>query len=307
MWRPLRLTTQNQAIPCLLAKYDFGPTSYTVHLTDLTYLWTESLDRKQIIRRALELNTSIDPSEDGSQMRLLLSHIREALEGVPGTSVTLTRKDTLNELPLDLSAMLPSPLPPLEWPITLSQASQESFTSHFVLPFLSQSLTLRGQIVSLLDSLREKDNVVRKLSDRMQSDGTDFSKLFPGAGSIRSGSRVSGKEAAAREHFSANSNSPSSIHGLVEKLFSPDNRDMKDFAQPAEVQPKWWEHLQPDASQNADAHSLPLHQANPRRVTSNQQLDISIGDAFQVGFAIWLGTLIMSCLREETEASYTAA
>lgn len=298
MWKPLKLTTQDQAIPCLLAKYDFGPTTYTVSLTDLTYLWTESLDRKQIIRRALELNTSIDPSEDSSQMQLLLSHVREALEGISGTSVTLTRIDALNKLPLNLSVMLPSPLPPLEWPIILSQASQELFTTHFVLPFLSQNLSLRGQIVSLLENLREKDNVIRKLTDRMHSDGTDIRSLFPGAGSVRSGLRVSGKEAAARsvrgmaafdesdwrEQFSANRNSPNSMHGLVEAVFSSDNGDMKDFTQPLEVQPQWWEHLQLDAPQNADSHSLPLHRPKPTRVTSKQHFDSSFGDAFQVGF-----------------------
>lgn len=291
MWKPLKLATQEKGTARLLVKHEFGPTDYAIYLTDLTYLWSESLDRKQIIRKALELNTSIDPSEDALQMQLLLRHIKEALEGLPRTSVSLTGKDDSKNLPLNISVILPSPLPLLEWPINMTRMSQESFTSHFMLPSFRQSWSLRAQVSSLLDNLREKDSVIRKLTERMQSDGTDFSKIFPGAASVKSRSRIGTKEAAAkvvrglaefnecewRERLSENSSAPSSIHDLVAAVFPMVDDVAQKSIQHAESQIQWSQQLQPDSPKDAN-----IRNTKPPQTAPLDKGDSSIDDSFQV-------------------------
>ena len=182
----------------LLVKHDFGSANYTVYLTDLTFLWTTSSDRRQIIKQALNSNTSIDPSEDASQMQLLLRHIKGSLEGGEGTVVTVHGEDKSDKMTLDASITLPSPLPPLEWSLHLAKASQATFTSYFVLPILNQFSFARTQVKSLMQQLREKDHIIDRLIDRMQTDGTDLGKVFPGIQTSRNGSKLNSRESAAK-------------------------------------------------------------------------------------------------------------
>ncbi|KAL8797035.1 MAG: hypothetical protein Q9195_000806 [Heterodermia aff. obscurata] len=295
MWKPLSLANRNQSIPCLLVKCDFGSTNYTIHLTDLTYIWTESLDRKQIIRRALEVNTSIDPSENGSQLRLLLGHIERSFAGLSGTSLSLRGRDSSSKLLLNISVELPAPLAPLEWPLYMMQAPQNSLTSHFVLPCLSQVVSLRDRIDSLLQHLREKDNVIRKLTDKILSDGTDLSRVFPGAASVRGGSRLSAREAFSksvkgmadfdqqewREHTFANSNAPDSIHELVNSAFPSDHGDAQVLSQAIDSQSHWWDHLQPGESLPTTTQSnLSTHNAKAPQSPQLREIESSF-DGFQ--------------------------
>lgn len=297
MWKPLTLANQDQSIPCLLVKCDFGSTDYTIHLTDLTYIWTESLDRKQIIRRALDLSTSIDPSENGSQLRLLLGHVERSFEGLVGTSLSLRGEDSSSKLLLNISVELPTPLAPLEWPLHMVQTSQDLLTSHFVLPCLSQVVSLRDQINSLLQHLREKDNVIRKLTDKMQSDGTELSRVFPGVASARGGSRLSAREALSksvkgmaefdqqewRKYTFANSNAPDSIYELVKSVFPSDHGDVQVPSEAKDGQTHWWEHLQAGESLSTTTHSNP----STHHVKSVQNPPVrkneSSFDGFQVG------------------------
>ena len=297
MWKPLTLANQIHSTPCLLVKCDFGSTNYTIHLTDLTYLWTESLDRKQIIRRSLELNTSIDPSENESQLRLLLGHIERSFDGLSGTSLSLQGKDSSSRLLLNISVKLPAPLAQLEWPLYMMQAPQGLLTSHFVLPYLSQVVSLRDQIDSLLQHLREKDNVIRKLTDKMESDGTDFSRVFPGAASVRGRSRLSAREAFSksvkgmadfdqqewREQTLANSKASDSIYQLVKSVFVSDHGDAQVLSQVIDSQAHWWENLQPGESLSATTQSKP----STHHVESLQSLPVrgieGSFDGFQVG------------------------
>ena len=185
-WRPFLLAHSHDGIPPLLIKYHFGPSDYQVWLTDLTYIWTESLDRRQILRKALDVDTSIDPSEDSAQLRLFLSSIADALRQRPGTNVTFDQSNNINLLALNTSTPLPHPLRPLEWSIVLKLAPQYKFASEFVSPLLSQQLTAKVEKTSLLQQLREKDNVISKLIEKVQGDGVDLAKVFPGAVSSKS-------------------------------------------------------------------------------------------------------------------------
>ena len=296
MWKPLKLAMQEDRTAPLLVKREFGPSNYAIYLTDLTHLWSESLDRKQIIRKALELNTSIDPSEDASQMQLFLRHVKEALEGASQTFVRLTGMDDSNKLLLNISVILPSPLPLLEWPIDTTRMSQESFTCHVMLPSLGQTWSLRAQVISLLDNLREKDNVIQKLTDRMQSDGTDFSKIFPSAASVKSRSRVDAKDAAAKvvkglavfnecewqERLSENSSAPTSIYDLITAIFPLVDDVAQKSIQHLESQIRWSQLLQRDSPQNADIRNAPLPHTKPQQTAPLHKADSSIDNCFQV-------------------------
>ena len=187
-WKPLFLRRKHDGIPPLLVRYEFGSSDYKVWLTDLSYIWTESLDRKRIINRALDLYTSIDPSEDSSQRRFFLESIADALWQRPGTSVDLDESSDIKQLTLHTSTPLSHPLQPLEWPMVLVLAPQTTFAVEFVSPLLSQHLTAKVERASLLQQLKEKDNIISKLIDKMQGDGVDLGKVFPGAISSKSGS-----------------------------------------------------------------------------------------------------------------------
>ena len=297
MWKPLTLANQNQSTPCLLAKCDFASTNYTIYLTDLTYIWTESLDRKQIIRRSLELNTSIDPSEDGNQLRLLLGHIERSFEGFSGTSLSLRERDSSGRLLLNISVELPTPLAPLEWPLYMIQASQELLTSHFVLPYLNHVMSLRDQIDSLLQHLRDKDNVIRRLTDKMQSDGTDLGRVFPGAASIRGGSKLGARGAFSksvkgmadfdqqewRKHTFADSNTLGGIYEMVKSVFPSDHGDAQVLSQAIDSQSHWWERMQPGESLSTSTHSnLSTHHVKPRQSPPACKIESSF-EGFQVG------------------------
>ena len=283
MWRPLRLTSQAEESFCLLVKYEFSATSYTIQLTDLTYLWTECLDRKQIIRRALGLNTSIDPSEDGNQMRVFLHHVQTCFEGGSGTSISIDGKNSPSRFSLHLSVELPSPLAPLEWPVNLSQSSQNLFTSCFVIPCLTQISSLGAQVDSLLMHLREKDNVIRRLTERMQTDGTDLHKVFPGAAAWKSGSKLGVRDALSksvkgiaefdevewRKHCAANGDTLTNIYDLTHKLSHIERCGAQPFSQKWDSRNDRWKQLHQGAHQINNCHhkTPPQHQlpqASPR-------------------------------------------
>lgn len=197
IWKPLLLSRKQPEIPPLLVKHEFGPSDYRVWLTDLSYIWTESLDRRQITRRALNTDTSIDPSEDATQLLLLLSSIADALRQRPGTNVILDDGNDVKQLTLKTSTPLPQPLQPLEWSIVLMLAPQSVYVSEFVSPLLSQQLTAKVEKTSLLQQLKEKDNVISKLLEKLQADGVDLGKLFPGVVSSKPGAGPTARGAVA--------------------------------------------------------------------------------------------------------------
>ena len=252
-WRPLAITTREHDLPPLLVKYDFSPASYTIHLTNLTYLWTESLDRKQIIKRALNLETSIDPSEDASQMQLLLRHVRDTLGGREGTTVAVHGEDDSDKLNLSAFVALPSPIPPLEWPIHLIRAPQAAFTTEVVVPILAQCSSAKAQVNSLLQHLKEKDQVITKLTDKMQSDGGDLGKIFPGASTGKAGSKLSGREFAAKtvkglaefdekewwRRLGSTYNTSGNIDSLLSSVFGSDSINVQEYSQPSGISPLW--------------------------------------------------------------------
>lgn len=248
--------------PCLLIKYHFEQSQYTIFLTDLIYIWTETLERRQIIRRALDIDTSIDPSESADQFHLLLRNIQKSLDGGEGTKLSMSRVEKAKQLNLHLVTQLPTPLNPLHWPIYLNLASPGDLTTEFILPNLSQQFVAKAQIDSLLQQLKDKDHVISKLADRMQSDGTDFSKVFPGAIRSKSGTKLGvresvGKQVKGLSDFDEGNwrNTLSSLLGLsanlsdmIARVFVPGLRDNLEVIS-SNDQRNWWYQLEDENDQ----------------------------------------------------------
>ncbi|KAG8533665.1 uncharacterized protein KY384_001406 [Bacidia gigantensis] len=216
----------------LLIQHDFGPTSYAIWLTDLTYIWTESLDRRRIIQNAFSLDTSIDPSEDHSQMRSLLSCVQKALDQDAGTDLQIVFEDGGNCIALRLTVPLPASLPALQWNVNLQKCPQAEVTRKLVVPLLVDRTQAMSERRSLIQQIKDKDNIISKLVSQMQADGCDLSKAFPGALTTKSSTKANVRQLASKSvkgfaqfeekswqtHVSQNSDTGSNLQGLVSNI-----------------------------------------------------------------------------------------
>ena len=175
----------------LLVQTEFQAASYTIWLTDLNSLWTETLDRKQIVKRSLDIETSIDPSEDASQMRAFLSHIEKVFSDDPSVLLSMSSEDGASHITMSIEMPLPSPLPVLQWHFKLSKCPQNALAEKIILPLFASRLRASAEKDSLVSQIHEKDVIISKLIDQMQHDGFDISLIFPGGGAA---SKLAGKK-----------------------------------------------------------------------------------------------------------------
>ena len=283
-WKPLVLHSKHDRIPPLLLKYELGPSDYKVWLTDLSYIWTESLDRRQILRRAFNIDTSIDPSEDSTQMRLFLNSVANALRHHSGTRVDLDESNDIKQLTLHTSTPLPHPLQPLDWSITLMLAPQYTFASEFVLPLLSQQLTAKVEKTSLLQQLKDKDSVISKLIEKLNGDGVDLGKVFPGALSSKSGTGPTARGIVAKSikglrefdqdqwesQFVRENAISRDVGSVLPEIFENDGKDAGDGLQIADCG-EWWKRVGSKDSQPEGATpAIPKTEAKQKIVEEDE-------------------------------------
>lgn len=185
-WRLLNQTASEPKLPPLLISTGFTSNSYKVNITDLTYLWSESLDRRGIIKRSLDEDTSIDPSEDAQQLRVFLDKIHSCLSGGENTTLSIQAKSSPKSsappnLNLFLTAKLPKGLRPLEWPMHLNLLPQSELSSLLMIPILRAQNTRMRELGRLIEMLRDKDHVIQKLVDKLETTGAELGHVFPGA------------------------------------------------------------------------------------------------------------------------------
>ena len=185
-WKRIQPHVVPKNVTELFVRYSFGSSEYLVQLTDLTHLWSESIERRELIRRAWDAGSSIDPSEGPSQMQLLMNNIKASLDSQAGSSLTIkTEGDNLERLRLDTFTPLPGGLKPLTWPIHLHSCPQASLTTNLIYPCLSTLAVLNDQVQSLLQILKEKDNTITKLLEKLQSDPIGLADALSGSGKSR--------------------------------------------------------------------------------------------------------------------------
>ncbi|RJE20052.1 hypothetical protein PHISCL_07607 [Aspergillus sclerotialis] len=196
-WEKLHLATDKD-IPPLLFNYTSTSDRYDLYITDLTHLWSEQLSRKAILKRADETNTTIDPSEDAEQFKVLLQKIEETLRGEPGGSVTLNSGRNAGSLELVLLVKLPAPLRPLKWSVYLSKEEHSSSAKHLMFPLLREAAGFETRERALLDHLKQKDWVLAKIFDKIETMGIDLSTVFPGTSGLRGGRKGTTLEQAGK-------------------------------------------------------------------------------------------------------------
>ncbi|KAK0258081.1 hypothetical protein LTR01_005330 [Friedmanniomyces endolithicus] len=198
-WKTLHLEDNNDSIPQLLIKAKLDSAGYTIHLTDLSQIWGETLTKRGIRKRADLDDCSIDPGEGNDQYQILLDKIHQALDQHDGTSFNLGEvKGVEGGLNISLSAPLPSPLPVLKWQIQLSPLPVTALESSLIRPLLRHAQYGRTQIQSLLHELAEKDRVISKLTDRLETSGNDLTTVFPGVSNVKVSRKRSQREQLAR-------------------------------------------------------------------------------------------------------------
>ncbi|EAW11479.1 uncharacterized protein ACLA_091770 [Aspergillus clavatus NRRL 1] len=178
-WRRLHLSRQGD-LPPLLFRYSIAANGYELFMTDLTNIWTERMSRRDILRRADEDATTIDPSEDVEQFKVLLEKIGEALENKPGAAASLNPRSQVDSLKLIVSVKLPTPLRPLTWTAYLTKEPASSTSRHLLLPLLKAEAAWEPRQQTLLDQLNRKDWALGKLFEKIENMGIDLSTIFPG-------------------------------------------------------------------------------------------------------------------------------
>ena len=251
-------------MPPLVIKYDMGASDYSVWVTDLTLIWEEVLDRKQIIQRSFSIDTSIDPSEGSDQLRLLLQSVERSLEQQIGSTLSLVRDNSDQKLLLRTHTPLPGSLRPLDWMIELTTAPQSRFTAELVVSMLGHRVIANSEKASLLQHLKEKDQVIAKLTDKMQSDNMDLTRVFPGVVSSKSGKHrtreVLGKSVKGLSEFNeqqwqsrlkTDAGARQGYPELVSDAFSNGLEDLLDGAH-VPRNDRWWEKLKHKESKHIE-------------------------------------------------------
>ncbi|KAF7715001.1 Uncharacterized protein PECH_006050 [Penicillium ucsense] len=298
-WHTLTLPGEN--LPPLLYRYIWSRQGYSLHVTDLTYIWSEQLSREEIFNRAEETATTIDPSEDLDQFDLLLQKIDNALLGENGTLV-IGGSTSEGQLHLETTTNLPPPLSPLRWDIYLKNEDASSMTKHVILPLLRGEASWESRQQSLLQQLRQKDWVLGKLFDRFEALGADLTTVFPGVAGLRASRKghsrleaakyIKGVAAFDEEQWLADSETTKNFNGIShlfrELAKSTDDQGLENL-HPS--QKDWWNHLAKSAKpvptpENPEDSSSSQSQPQHRQLQTNIDLDgetasESEGDEFE--------------------------
>ncbi|CAG8099685.1 unnamed protein product [Penicillium olsonii] len=247
-----RFDLSGESVPPLLFQYTWTKQGYEIYITDLINIWSEQLSQKQIIKRAEEDATTIDPGEDPAQLTVLLEKIEEALQKGKDSAILSSGAQT-NSLEVKTTTILPAPLEPLIWSLKLTKKPPSYMTSKVLLPLLKEETAWELRQRSLLQQLKQKDLVLNKLLDKMQTMSVDLGTVFPSAAGSRTSRKGTTRSEAARfvkglEPFDEQTwlaKTESSDGGLASNLLqkitgSGGPHDLPTFSQPQE---EWWHNL----------------------------------------------------------------
>ncbi|KAF2644464.1 XLF-domain-containing protein [Massarina eburnea CBS 473.64] len=218
-WRVLELHDQPQ-IPQLLVKAHFSPDAYTVHLTDLTNIWSEELDLDSIIERASASESPIDVSkQDTTQLAILLESVRKSLAGTSDTRCRMTCTDGEGII-LHTTISLPEPLDSLRWKFCLRKRGSVVLRNELILPLLVSSHIQHDRVNWLVSTVLEKDRVIARLVDQLESNNLDLAAAFPTISGSRPGRRLGKREQAAKY--------VSGLQAFDEDVWKKETADLQD-------------------------------------------------------------------------------
>ncbi|EYB22570.1 hypothetical protein FG05_00796 [Fusarium graminearum] len=261
-WRPLPLQPSPD-LPVLLVSFHTETSAYTIHITDMANMWTESLDRKQISMRGWNENTSIDPSETQDNMAKFLASISTALDSSqPGhyeTSLCLDHDDRSeageDDLVLRITCEIPE-LQPLQWPMYLKKLPAINIATNLVLPLIQTHHAKDLEIASLIQSLGQKDAVLTRLLDKLEAMGTGMEHIFNALSGKKKVSRavaaekVPGLAPFDRRRWKADllyeHDSPDNPQSLVESVFENGGLEFEPMSNSTESPQldQWWQNFE---------------------------------------------------------------
>lgn len=297
-WRPLPLNSCS-GMPVLLVSMDTDTAAYTVHVTDMANMWTESLDRKAICIRGWSENTTIDPSDTSENMAKFLTSLQSALDpshpSHDQTTLKLRRASSSDAgddgLTLEITCRLPG-LQPLKWPMHLTKSPSSTTARDLVLPLVQAHLTRNQEVESLVRILGQKDAVLNKLLDKLDALGTGLEHVFNPLSGKKKVSRavavdkVPGLEPFDRRRWqsgiAANEDNPNTIEALVDKVFGGEGLKFESRLD-IDEHPKldqWWHEFQ--GASSSQRPSQPETSVTREMTPPPPEESMDVDDDFQV-------------------------
>jgi hypothetical protein len=159
----------------LYIKSRFTASSYELWATDLCRMWHESLNRRQIIRRAGEASLQID-LDDPNNLHTVLNHLSASLEN---GEIDAAKPREGQDLELDATIHLPKPLPEAPWVFRPGICTAEEFREQVTTPLFTRIHRSEDQVMDLMQRIKDKDHVIERLLDNMEKANVDIASVFP--------------------------------------------------------------------------------------------------------------------------------
>ncbi|KAI1803636.1 XLF-domain-containing protein [Daldinia bambusicola] len=260
-WHPLPIFPD---LPALMISLYYASSSYTLHVTDLANVWVESLDRKGIILRSLQENTSIDLSDgDPNQWTVFFSKLDAAFDPASpdhhttSLSISASTVGTTSGggLALYVTCVLPEPLKPLKWPVYLTKCPPVGLTSELVLPLIQAHHARTLEVRDLITRLKEKDAVITKLVDKLEANRVGLEHVFNSLSTKRKPSRATAEEKVKglapfnesdwRSSVTTSREPPRDLPSLIHEVFTEAglHSSVKGDISPSSQLNHWWAKL----------------------------------------------------------------
>lgn len=256
-WHPLPLSNPLRSAPPLLVQSTFTSTSYTLYLTDLTSIWSESLSKREILARSEKEGTSIDPSEDLTQLKILLEKLQNAvlkLDDAVDVELTSSKisEDGTAVLYLKTISELQTPLRPLSWTFYLSPLPRVELTNLLFLPLVGIVSTLQDQTDSLLQIIKEKDILIERLADQLKEHNLDVKTMLGGGRARRRGLEKFDEEGWRSEYGMEGERR---VGEVIKEVFGGGMKEVGGVKGLGDVE-GWWKSVQDDSTDEEEEEEV---------------------------------------------------
>ncbi|KAI0547099.1 XLF-domain-containing protein [Xylaria curta] len=262
-WYPLPVFAQ---LPALLvsACFDNDSLSYTLHVTDLASIWVEKLNKRGILLRSLQEETTIDLGDnDARQWAMFMSKLNTAVDPTSPdhhlTSISIAAGDQSKNqdgLTLRIVCELPRPLNEFIWHFHLVKCQPASLASEFVLPLIQAQYVQRREAEDLMHRLKEKDVLIKKLRDKLQMMNVPLESIFSSFSSKHAATRVAREDKIKgltpfnQETWKSEQSieTPPDASSLLSSVFSDLGLNRKTGSNPeaSDMLNNWWQQLGTD-------------------------------------------------------------
>ncbi|KAI0186094.1 XRCC4-like factor-domain-containing protein [Xylaria flabelliformis] len=289
-WYPLPVFAQ---LPPLLvsAYFDNDDLSYTIYVTDLANTWVEKLNKRGILLRSLQEETTIDLGDnDPRQWAMFMSKLKTAVDPTSSdhhlTSISIAAGDqSKNQDGLTLRTVceLPKPLNEFIWHFHLVKCQPSSLASELVLPLIQEQYVQRREAEDLIRRLKEKDALIKKLRDKLKAMNIPLESIFSSFSSKHAATRVANEDNIKGLtpfnqdiwRLEQSIESPQDVSSLFSSVFSDSglNRKTGLDSGTSDMLNNWWQQLGADFRAASKPESSTTRQELHEQVSDN---DISL-------------------------------